>query len=158
MKKWIFSLSLLFIFVIGFFVHVYVEAQSPYKKAKQNALKMAKDEAGIISVVDFYIYNSNQSYEVVVGKTKKKKTLAVWIPEKKNADTIVIDYSKGISKKEAIQKLQTEEHPREIISVRLGMEKVGPIWELAYLDRDDHLNYYYLLFENGKWWKKINNI
>jgi uncharacterized protein YpmB len=38
------------------------------------------------------------------------------------------------------------------------MEKNRPLWEIYYRSEGDLINYYYVDFETGKWWKKIENL
>jgi uncharacterized protein YpmB len=64
----------------------------------------------------------------------------------------------GLSKDEAIQKLLQEQKPKKIISVRLGMEKNIPLWEIYYRSENNLINYYYVHFETGEWLKKIENL
>lgn len=41
---------------------------------------------------------------------------------------------------------------------KLGYEEVGPVWEITYTNSDDKLNYVYIIFEDGQWWKRILNL
>ena len=34
----------------------------------------------------------------------------------------------------------------------------GAVWEIIYLNDADKLNYVYILFEDGQWWKRILNL
>ncbi|MBS4176591.1 DUF5590 domain-containing protein [Lederbergia citrea] len=158
MKKWILIISLLLILSVGASAFVYINARAPLKSAEQYAEKRAKTEANLISTDQFYMYNGSASYYVIVGEQKNKEKIVVWIPEDKKQKIVTKKLSEGVSEREAIAKLLKEESPKKILGSRLGMEKSLPVWELAYLDRNSKLNYYYIHFDSGKWWRKIENL
>ncbi|HZG72100.1 MAG TPA: DUF5590 domain-containing protein [Chondromyces sp.] len=158
MKKRIIYTLVPILLIGAFFAYFYAQAQEPYEQAEEKAIAIAKEKAAITSVSDFYIYNSRSTYYTILGENKKKQQVVVWIPKGKEKKITIKKASDGITEKQAIQKLEAEKNPEEILSVRLGMEKIGPVWELIYLDQNNQLNYYYVLFENGEWWKKIEHI
>ncbi|MGM7635353.1 cell wall elongation regulator TseB-like domain-containing protein [Bacillus sp. Hm123] len=159
-KKWIWltviAVSLLLICTAC--LNVYNHAQKPHEKAKEYAISIAKQESAITSVTDFNIYNSEESYYAVLGQTDKKKQLAVFVPKEKKKQPITKDITKGISKEEAVKKLQNDESIEKLLGARLGIEKSDPVWELVFLDKNDQINYYYLQVNSGEWLKKIKNI
>jgi uncharacterized protein YpmB len=158
MKKVMMIIAIVVVVALAFSTYIYASAKKPYQKAEEEALKVAKDHRIISTVDKFYLYNSKETYYVLIGENKKHDKMVVWIP-KHQKDKIIYDkYSNGISEQKAIEKLYQEEKPAKLLSVRLGMEDVGPVWEMAYLDKQGDLNYYYVLFKNGEWWKKIKNI
>jgi uncharacterized protein YpmB len=138
-------------------IFIYQNALKPVKTAEEKAVQMAKEETELTIAEDFYLYNGQETYYVVKGKNEKGTNIYVWIPEKEGR-IIVRKQSDGVSEKEAINKLLEEKNPKEIVSVRLGMEKNRPLWEIYYRSEGDLINYYYVDFETGKWWKKIENL
>ncbi|WP_338749616.1 DUF5590 domain-containing protein [Bacillus sp. FJAT-52991] len=159
-KKWIWLavIAIPLLLICTAFLNVYNNAQKPHKEAKEYAISVAKQESAITSVIDFNIYNSEETYYVVTGQTDKKKKLAVFVPKDKKKQPIIKDITKGVSKEEAVKKLQNEEPIEKLLSARLGIEKSGPVWELVFLDKNDQVNYYYLQVNSGEWWKKIKHI
>ncbi|WP_203361924.1 DUF5590 domain-containing protein [Bacillus sp. REN10] len=159
-KKWIWlavtAIPLLLICTL--LLSVYNHAQKPHEKAKEYAVSVAKQESAITSVVDFNIYNSKETYYAVIGKTDKNKQLAVFVPKETKKQPVTKDITKGISKEEAVKKLENDPLVKKLLSARLGIEKPGPVWELVFLDKNDQVNYYYLRADNGEWWKKIKHI
>jgi uncharacterized protein YpmB len=91
------------------------------------------------------------------GKVKKGESIIVWIPDK-SKEVFVRKTKDGLSKEEAVQKLLQEKNPKKIISVRLGMEKNIPLWEIYYRSQNNLINYYYVHFDTGEWLKKIENL
>jgi uncharacterized protein YpmB len=108
-------------------------------------------------IEDFHIYNGIETVNVIEGKSLKGEKIIVWIPE--NSKQVFVKKAKdGLSKEEAIQKLLQEKSPKKIISVRLGMEKNIPLWEIYYRSDNNLINYYYVHFDTGEWLKKIENL
>ncbi|ULT55452.1 DUF5590 domain-containing protein [Neobacillus drentensis] len=157
MKKWILIPVIVLIVIIGLFLKVYFSSVQPVKAAEKKAVSLAKDKVQLSEVDDFHIYNGIETVNVIEGKNKKGSKVIVWIPEK--SKKVIIKKAKdGITKEEAIQKLLQEKQPKKIISVRLGMEKNIPLWEIYYRSENNLINYYYVHFETGEWLKKIENL
>jgi uncharacterized protein YpmB len=45
-----------------------------------------------------------------------------------------------------------------VLHTKLGLEDSKVVWEITFFNENDKLNYVYILFENGKWWKRILNL
>lgn len=136
---------------------VYITAVDPVKAAEINAVKLAKEKTQLSEVDDFHLYHSLETVDIIEGKNKKGEKVIVWIPEK-SKQVIVKKAKSGLSKEAAIQKLLQEQKPKQIISVRLGMEKNIPLWEIYYRSENNLINYYYVDFVTGEWLKKIENL
>ncbi|WP_100331390.1 cell wall elongation regulator TseB-like domain-containing protein [Bacillus xiapuensis] len=158
MKKWIIIIAAPLFLITFAFILVYNNAQEPYKKAKTDAVATAKEESAMTTVTDFTVYHSNETYYAVIGQTDKGRQLAVLVPEDQKKKPVTVDLAKGMTKQKAVKKLRNEKKIEKLLFANLGMEKRGPVWELVFLDKNDQLNYYYLLVGSGKWWKKIENI
>ncbi|UQX54599.1 hypothetical protein M5V91_01655 [Cytobacillus pseudoceanisediminis] len=74
---------------------------------------------------------------------------------RKKGKIVTLKESEGISRNEAINRLKQEKNAAEIMSVRLGMEKNIPLWEIHYRSGSDLINYYYIDFKTGEWLKKL---
>ncbi|UII54606.1 DUF5590 domain-containing protein [Cytobacillus spongiae] len=157
MKKWIFIGSFILILVIGFFVNVYLNSLEPVKAAEKVAVKQAMEETSLKEASDFSLYHGLHTYYIVKGKDDKGEEIIVWLPEKEGK-TIVKKVKDGVTKQQAVEKLLEEKTPKEIVSVRLGIEKNIPLWEIYYRSGDELINYYYVDFETGDWLKKIENL
>jgi uncharacterized protein YpmB len=158
MKKWITIIVLLFIIIgITASVLLYQVSRNPLDHKADQALKRVENETAIVKVESTSFYNGTKSYMVVTGENEQSEKLVAWVPNKKGK-IIEKKWADGITKDQAINKLKDEKKPKELLSVRLGYESVGPVWEMTYLDQQDNLNYYYLLFSTGEWWRKIENL
>ncbi|MEH7546176.1 MULTISPECIES: cell wall elongation regulator TseB-like domain-containing protein [Bacillaceae] len=157
MKKWILIPIIVVLVIAVVLVKVYFSSVQPVKAAEKRAVSLAKDKVQLSEVDDFHIYNGIETVNVIEGKNKKGSKVIVWIPEK--SKKVYIKKAKdGITKEEAIRKLLQEKQPKKIISVRLGMEKNIPLWEIYYRSENNLINYYYVHFETGEWLKKIENL
>ncbi|MGR3764801.1 cell wall elongation regulator TseB-like domain-containing protein [Rossellomorea sp. NS-SX7] len=158
MKKWITIILVAAVIVTGTAsVLLYKSARSPVEAEFDQASKRVLDETSINKIEKVSIYHGAKSYTVITGMDDQNEKVVAFVPEKKE-EIIVKKWADGISKEQAINKLNDEKQPEEILSVRLGHESVGPVWEITYLDKQKNLNYFYLLFSNGEWWKKIENL
>ncbi|WP_018660350.1 DUF5590 domain-containing protein [Heyndrickxia acidiproducens] len=145
MKKILIIIGIIIIVIAGLGLQTYMEARKPYNDAYKKAETIAKSEAGIRTVDQFYLYHGKNTCYVVVGKGKNNVKKAVWIPEKHPRRPVVMKFSAGISKQTAVRTVQSEKQPDRILSARLGMDSQVPIWEVAYI-KGSSLNYYEVPF------------
>ncbi|WP_066257112.1 DUF5590 domain-containing protein [Neobacillus drentensis] len=157
MKKWIIFSVLFVLVVVGLLTNVYFKSVDPVNAAEKKAVALANKEISLKEIEDFHIYNGIETVNVIEGKSMKGEKIIVWIPEK-SKQVFVKKAKDGLSKEEAIQKLLQEKSPKKIISVRLGMEKNIPLWEIYYRSDNNLINYYYVHFDTGEWLKKIENL
>ncbi|GGA25898.1 cell wall elongation regulator TseB-like domain-containing protein [Psychrobacillus lasiicapitis] len=160
LKRW-----LLFIVVFAFSLTVilslliYFQAKIPFKEANENAETYVTKNHLLAQVDASYVYNSTNTFHTVIGKTAKGEEKAFFLPEKKTDDAIMeVKLRDGISKEKAIELAMSNEKNGELLHAKLGVEEVGPVWEITYVNEKNNLNYVYLLFDNGDWWKKISNL
>ncbi|EMA6341936.1 DUF5590 domain-containing protein [Bacillus cytotoxicus] len=159
MKKWIFAIIIVIVAIGLYGVHVYhatLEKKIP-KESKVAAI--AKEKAKLTKVKSVDYYNGKSAYAVVQGVDEKGEQLIVWVPEKKGK-VLVRKKSEGISEKQAIQKMMEyleavnkeskPQLPKEIVKVKLGIEKDVPLWEITYIDQEGRYKYYYLRFQDGE--------
>jgi uncharacterized protein YpmB len=157
MKKWILILVIFVVVLLGISIKIYYSSIEPVKAAEKKAVTLANKKVQLSEVQDFHIYNGIETVNVIEGKNKQGEKMIVWIPDK-SKKVFVKKAKDGLSKEEAVQKLLQEKKPEKIISVRLGMEKNIPLWEIYYRSENNLINYYYVHFETGEWLKKIENL
>lgn len=158
MKKTIILISVILVSMIASFSIIYKNAKAPKNDAEVIATQMAEKEAGIVEVEKFYLYHGNSLVYTIIGKNKEGEPLTVFIPEDEKQEVMILQKDEGITEQEAINQLISDQGPKEILNVNLGLEEGNPVWELAYLDHDSYLNYYYVYFKTGKWWRTIENL
>lgn len=156
-KKWIIFIVVFILIIAGVFIKVYLSAVAPVKSAEEKAIALAEKKVHLSKIDDFHLYHGNETVDVIEGKNKKGEKIIVWIPEK-TKKVIVKKADSGLTKQQAVLKLEQSKNPKKIVSVRLGMEKNIPFWEIYYLSDNNLINYYYIHFQTGEWLKKIENL
>ena len=157
LKKILIGFIILFLVGVGIFSKVYFSSMKPVNAAEKKAVSLAKEKVKLSEVEDFHVYNGTETVHVIEGRNEQDEEIIVWIPEK--SKKVFVDKKKnGITKQDAIDRLLTEKNPKKIISVRLGMEKNIPLWEIYYRSQNNLINYYYVHFNTGEWLKKIENL
>ncbi|KIL44172.1 DUF5590 domain-containing protein [Jeotgalibacillus soli] len=158
MKKWIvIILSLLTVVVITLFISIYVIARQPLTSSIEEAVVVAQNDLEMQSIDDQYIYNGTNSYVVVTGISRDTEQIVAWIP-RDEGEIVTRQLEDGITQDEVFAMLEQEDSLSKVTSIKLGYESVGPVWEIKYEDQDANLNYYYVLFDTGEWWRTINNL
>ncbi|GEK34134.1 cell wall elongation regulator TseB-like domain-containing protein [Kurthia sibirica] len=160
MKNWIkfFSVFLVILAVVLTAIITFI-AYLPFSSATSKAEKAVLSDQLITEVSDSYVYNSKTSYVTVIGKDQDNKKLAVFKNEDDpQAKMQKVELKKGISKKEAIKIATKDQKVKKVMHARLGVEKPGIVWEVTFKSTDDKLNYVYIMFDDGQWWKKITNL
>lgn len=69
-----------------------------------------------------------------------------------------MNLEEGISEQRAVDLVMKDVKDGKLLHAKLGVEEIGPVWEITYVNAEDNLNYVYLLFDNGEWWKRISNL
>ncbi|CAM2362135.1 Peptidase [Listeria seeligeri] len=157
--KWIaIILGIIIVLIVAAFLY-FKYAEKPVSDAEQEALDRISGQVDLKTTDNFYLYNGPQEvYYVLTGKNSKNKDIIVWVPKKKSGKVYVKFASDGITEQQAIDKVKKEKNPTKILHANLGMEKGTPIWEVAYLDKNDNLNYFDIDFETGEWYREIENL
>ncbi|WP_432355149.1 DUF5590 domain-containing protein [Sporosarcina sp. A2] len=161
MINWIkFFIIFLFSLALTLTIFVFYKAYQPASELKANATKQVTD-AGLLKEVDrAEVYNGTTSLTVVFGKDTEGVAKAVFVKEnvetEKDLEVIVLD--KGITSKQAVTSVKQEMNVNKLIHVKLGMEDDTAVWEVAFKNEANRLNYVYVSFSNGQWKKRILNL
>ncbi|WP_419881186.1 DUF5590 domain-containing protein [Peribacillus sp. B-H-3] len=158
MKKAMILAVILILCIAGFTAGAYIKAMGPKKEAETEAFKKAQKEGGFVTMDDYYLYHGNDSYSVVVGKTKSGKKKVIWLPDNKKEKPVIEDSKSGKTRGEILSIVKKQLNPQKIISVKLGMENNVPLWEVTYLDESSRYNYNYYDFKTGEWLKYYRSI
>lgn len=160
MKQWLIFITV-FITSLSLILSVFIlwKAQSPFRTSEQRAEQLVIHDKLLAVVEESYNYHSNKSYITVIGLDEYGKEKAVFIPtnfKKKGIKEVFL--KDGITSEQALSVVKNEGTVKEVLHVKLGYEESGAVWEVTYLNEEDQLNYVYILFEDGKWWKRILNL
>lgn len=160
LKKW-----LLFIVIFAFSLTIiislliYFQAKSPFSDATDAAESYALENNLLAQVDETYVYNNTSTFYTVIGTTAKGEEKAYFLPDNQSDEKIMeVSLDEGISEQQAVDIAMKDVKDAKLLHAKLGVEKIGPVWEITYVNADDKLNYVYLLFDNGEWWKRISNL
>ncbi len=157
-KKWLLIIGIS-LFLIAIIVSIlYNNAQKPYEKAKETALTQLQEKAALSQIDDVYLYNSTTAYYTGTGQDESGQDVAVWLAQDGKSEPIVRPLGDGVTEKEARALFKEEAGNADILSLTLGMEGKTPVWLFTFKNDNGRLNYYYLTFSDGTWWKKVENI
>lgn len=160
MKNWIIFISV-FILSLALVISVLViwKSDAPFNEIETKAEELALSSDTLAAVSDSYVYNGNKPYVTVFGEDKDGNKKALFVPINLEEKAIQeVNLKDGITEEQALSVLSKEEEVKEILHTKLGYEEVGPVWEITYKNKSDKLNYVYILFEDGQWWKRILNL
>jgi len=160
MKNWIIFISV-FIVSLALVISILViwKSDEPFDEIEEKAEKLAISSNSLAVVSDSYVYNGNKPYVTVFGEDEDGNEKAVFVPislEEKSIQEVLL--KDGVTKEQALSVLNSEEKVNEVLHVKLGYEEVGAVWEITYTSGDEKLNYVYIIFEDGQWWKRILNL
>ncbi|SOC37636.1 cell wall elongation regulator TseB-like domain-containing protein [Ureibacillus acetophenoni] len=159
-KNWVIFI-VLFILSMSLVISILVisQAMAPIKDIEQSAEDLAISSKSLAVVTDSYIYNGNKPYVTVFGEDEDGKEKAVFVPISLEENSIQEIYLQdGISREQALSVIDNEVDIKKILHTKLGYEEAGVVWEITYTNNANKLNYVYILFEDGQWWKRILNL
>ncbi len=159
-KNWVIFI-LLFILSMSLVISILVisQAMTPIKDIEKQAEELAISSNSISTVTNSYIYNGNKPYVTVFGVDEDGNEKAVFVPISLEENSIQeVDMLDGITREQALSVIDHEQDVKKILHTKLGYEEAGVVWEITYTNNADKLNYVYILFEDGQWWKRILNL
>lgn len=160
MKNWI-IFSVIFILSLSLVISVYVfwKADKPFNEIEQQAENFTLDTKALAVVESSYVYNGNKPYVTVFGIDEYGKEKAIFVPMSLDENSMQeVFLADGITKEQALTVFRDDTAVKEILHTKLGFEQPGAVWEITYISESGSLNYVYLLFEDGQWWKRILNL
>ncbi|WP_339250035.1 DUF5590 domain-containing protein [Sporosarcina sp. FSL W8-0480] len=159
MMNWI-KFIVAFLLVLSLFITVIVlyNANIPFSSVQNNAEAIALKNGALQTVDRTEVYNGTISMVTVYGKDADGNEKAVFVEEKteKVLDEVVLE--EGIDAQTALETVKSELQMDKTLHVVLGLEEGHPVWEVAFKSENGKLNYVYVFFENGEWWKRILNL
>lgn len=160
MKNWLIFISV-FMVSLSLVISILVlwKAEAPFSLIEEKAEQLALDAKALAIVTESYTYNGKNSYVTVFGVDEYGDKKAVFVPTNLEEDSIQEVFLKdGITEKQALSVFKKEGNVQKVLHMKLGYEEAGAVWEISYLNDQDKLNYVYILFKDGDWWKRIKNL
>jgi uncharacterized protein YpmB len=159
MMNWIkFFVAFLFVLTAVIFVTVFYHANKPIAFAMQTASDRAIQSGQLISVDHVQSYNGMTQTVTVFGENGEGEKIAVFVDEESVGPYEEVLMANGISADEAEAAVRKELNVNRILHITLGIEDDHPVWEVAFINEIDRLNYVYVYFDDGQWWKRILNL
>lgn len=161
MLNWIkFIVAFLLVLTSVITVTVLLNANKPFSVAEKAAVHAVMDSGQLVTISSAELFNGAQPSVTVFGVDKDGEKKAVFVPDERNAAKKFkeVSLADGITKEVAAENVKKELDVKRILHVSLGFEDDDVVWEVAFKSDNDKLNYVYLYFENGQWWKRILNL
>lgn len=159
MLNWIkFITAFLAVLTAFIVVTIYYSANKPITTNKELAMNAAVQSGQLVSTTRAQLYNGTESQVTIFGVNEKDEEVAVFVNETLEGEFPEVKLADGITAEQAIGAVQKEHQVKRVLHVSLGMEEGEPVWEVAFKGDNHKLNYVYVFFENGQWWKRILNL
>ncbi|WP_026560179.1 DUF5590 domain-containing protein [Bacillus sp. J37] len=153
-KKIVIPLIILVVLIISgiwILTSSYLTARGQYEDGHKQSKQFAMEEANLKKISKINTFSADQKYHVITATNNENEQVYGWISNiEKERKMIVKKKSSGITKNEALESVNEEHNPSEIISVQLGMDEGIPIWEVKYQDESDRYTFDYVNFYDGK--------
>lgn len=157
MKEWLkFMVGFLAFLAVAIIILILFLGNKPFSETEQAAIEKVEAQELLTDVERAYVYASSTQSVTVLGTDEEGRLKAVFVPEEGEPDTLMLE--EQVTAQEARDIVQSDMEVKEILHTKLGMESAGAVWEIAFLNDSDRLNYVYLLAEDGTWWKRILNL
>ncbi|WP_100407247.1 cell wall elongation regulator TseB-like domain-containing protein [Bacillus solitudinis] len=156
MKKWIIiSCIMFFLLSIGLGTLAYYVMREPLEKGYEQAQQYVFDQNLLNDIHSITYYHGTESYYVLHGFNEENVETIVWLNQ--NFEEVVSrKASEGITPEEAREIVKNDVNLNSIQTVRLGVERNLPIYEVLFVDEANRQGYYYITFDDGTFMKRYS--
>ncbi|MBE1554139.1 DUF5590 domain-containing protein [Sporosarcina limicola] len=159
MLNWIkFIVVFLLLLTSVIIITVLYNADKPFANAKKSAIESAIRSGQLVSATSANTFNSTVPSVTVIGLDGEGQEKAIFVDSQSEDGFKEVKLADGITAEKAVENVKQELNVKKILHVTLGMEEEGPVWEVAFKSDNGKLNYVYVFFLNGQWWKRILNL
>lgn len=145
-------LIIIFIFIIWQTGQFFSSIKETVRETENDALSYLEENIEIKEVVSADFYHGSESFHVFQGLDETGEEIIIWIPS--TLETYTLRPKKeGLSIDEVRQFVEQELNPKELVSIKLGMENTIPLYEIIYIDQEDRYSYYFVSFKDGSYLK-----
>lgn len=144
------------ILVVGSVLIVFHEALRPANTAAKQTVQIAR-KAGVNDAKGFLTFNRQQTYYAVSGHNREGKPVYV-IVAKKNGHVTTVHVKTSQNKTAILQRVWSQQHPKRVLNVGLGLRNGQPVWEVTYLNQKGNLCYNLIRYRDGKTIQSIQNL
>lgn len=159
MLNWIkFIVVFLLVLTSVITITVLYNAGKPFSVATKAAIDAALSSGQVVSTSSAEPFNGTFSMVTVIGIDADGEETAVFVNPQWEDGFEEVKLADGISAEQAVANVKKELDVKKILHVTLGLEVEGPVWEVAFTSDNGKLNYVYVFFDTGQWWKRILNL
>ncbi|MBU8907285.1 cell wall elongation regulator TseB-like domain-containing protein [Desertibacillus haloalkaliphilus] len=156
MKKWMLISSIVIIVVIVISSYFFYQSvREPLIVEQEKARHYLINEGVLETIETMDFYHGTHTYYVAKGYDSNQKEKIVWVDEGLE-ETFTRTGQDGLSEDDVRQLVSDELNVAKLISIRIGIEKRIPVYEVTYLDEDDRYSYYYMTFDDGTFMKRYS--
>lgn len=158
MKQWLtFIVSFLSFLAVALMITFIVMGNKPYSDVEKQAIERVESENLLAEVKQAYVYTNKQTSVTVIGTDSSGKLNAIFVPAGEG-ELKVAPLDGAVTAKQARETALADMDVEDVLYTKLGMESDGPVWEVAFTNSKDELNYVYILAGDGSKWKQILNL
>ncbi|WP_203246485.1 cell wall elongation regulator TseB-like domain-containing protein [Sporosarcina beigongshangi] len=139
-------------------ITVFYNADKPFSEAEQMAIDSALSSGQLVSASSAETFNGTVPMVTVFGVDAEGEETAVFVNPQWVDGFEEVKLADGVTAEKAIANVKQELQVNKILHVTLGLEVEGPVWEVAFTSDTGKLNYVYVFFDTGQWWKRILNL
>ncbi len=147
-----FVLLIITVIVLWQAISIYSLANEPIRQKEEKALDFVKKTIAIDRIVKRDFYHGTDSYQVFEALDSNGEEIIIWVPDTLNK-YVMKKKDQGISFTVVRQFVIEKLHPKQIISIKLGMENSIPLYEIIYKDQQNRYAYYFITFNDGTYLK-----
>ena len=153
MKKWIIILIIfLFVLIVGVGIYAYELVREPLTNQFEQAKRYVVEQQLLIDIDEVDYYHGTDSFFVFKGNNNEGDEMIIWVSDQ--FDTHHTELAQNGLQEEEVISLVHSEGIVDIRSIRLGIERGLPVYEIIYQAEDGRRGYYYVTFEEGRFMKR----
>lgn len=158
MKQWFtFIVSFLSFLAVSLMIIILIIGNKPYSEVEQQAVDRVKKENYLAEIEQAYVYANSQLSVTVIGFDSEGQLKAVFVPVDEGEITFA-NLDDAATAQEARDIALADQKVKKVLHTKLGMESEGAVWEVAFVNEEETLNYVYIFASDGTWWKRILNL
>jgi len=148
LSRWLIIITGFIAFVIVSFVLYVRSADTDYRRAEINAIRIAQEQGGLTKVTDAINHTWDETVWVVSGTDSDGQA---WMIFERQEELVRKKVSENLSEEQMLAKF-AQEHSGSLIRILPGWFRDQPIWEIRYWNEQNkaHQSLDFYSFEDGK--------
>lgn len=156
-RKFVNGIIVVLFIIIIFSTVTYFSSQKDIAKWEADTVQMAKKEAQMDKVTQFYVFTKDKTYYTVQGEDESGSEIYfTYSPDTKEKRIGVV--SEMVNKENAIALTRNDLPDVTVENANIGVENDGYVWEVSFRDSNGALGYHYIDASDAQWYETINNL